>query len=181
MTDIQENTKIEKREVLFTEEQIQARVTELADEIKKDVDENILTLVGVLNGAAFFTTDLASTFDNSNVQIDFISVSSYGGNTESSREPVIHCDLKNPIEGRDVIIVEDIVDTGYSMAILLDMLKARQPKSIRVCTLLSKPSRREIDVPIDYVGFEIDNYWVEGYGLDTKEKCRCFRYITRRI
>lgn len=181
MTDTQESTKAEKREVLFTEEQIKVRVTELADEIKKDVDEDMLTLVGVLNGAAFFTTDLASNFDNPDVQIDFISVSSYGNTTESSREPVIHCDLKNPIEGRDVVIVEDIVDTGYSMAILLDMLKARRPKSIKICTLLSKPGKREIDVPIDYTGFEIDNYWVEGYGLDTKEKCRCFKYITKRI
>jgi len=115
------------------------------------------------------------------VKIDFMSISSYGNQTESSREPKIHCDLKNSIAEKDVVIVEDIVDTGYSMAILLDILKARKPNSLRVCTLLSKPTRREIDVPIDYIGFEIDNYWVEGYGLDTNEECRCFTNIVRRI
>lgn len=179
MTDPKEAT--ERREVLITSEQIQARITELAAEIKADVDVNNLVLVGVLNGAAFFVTDLAKEFNNPNVEIDFMSISSYGDKTESSGEPVIHCDLKNPIMDKDVVIVEDIVDTGYSMAILLDILKARRPRSLKVCALLSKPDRREVDVPIDYVGFVIKNHWVEGYGLDTNEKCRCLTNITRRV
>ena len=179
MTDPKETT--EKREILITSEQIKERVTELATEIKDDVDVDNLVLVGVLNGASFFTTDLAREFNNPKVEIDFMSVSSYGNNIESSGEPVIHCDLKNSIMGKDVVIVEDIVDTGYSMAILLDILRARRPKSLRVCALLSKPDRREVDVPIDYIGFTIPNHWIEGYGLDTNEKCRCLKNITRRV
>lgn len=179
MTDPKEST--EQREILITCEQIKGRVAELALEIKEDVDVNNLVLIGVLNGAAFFTTDLAREFNNPKVEIDFMSVSSYGDKTESSGEPAIHCDLKNPIKGKDVVIVEDIVDTGYSMAILLDILRARHPKSLRVCALLSKPDRREVDVPIDYIGFTIPNHWVEGYGLDTDEKCRCLKDITRRV
>lgn len=179
MTDPKENT--EKREILISCEQIQERVAELAKEIKEDVDVNNLVLVGVLNGASFFTTDLAREFNSQNVEIDFMSVSSYGNKTESNGEPSIHCDLKNSIKGKDVVIVEDIVDTGYSMAVLLDILHARRPKSLRVCALLSKPDRREVDVPIDYIGFTIPNHWVEGYGLDTDEKCRCLKDITRRI
>ncbi len=171
----------ERREVLISSEQIHARVEELAQEIQDDVDINNLVLVGVLNGASFFTTDLARQFNNPNVEIDFMSISSYGNKTKSCGEPTIHCDLKNSIKGRDVVIVEDIVDTGYSMAILLDILKARRPNSLRVCALLSKPDRREIDIPIDYIGFVIENHWIEGYGLDTNEKCRCLRDITRRV
>lgn len=179
MTDPKEIS--EKREILITYEQIQERVKELATEIKEDIDVNNLVLIGVLNGASFFVTDLAKAFDNPNVEIDFMSVSSYGDKTESSGEPIIHCDLKNSIKDKDVVIVEDIVDTGYSMAILLGILRARRPRSLRVCALLSKPDRREVDVPIDYVGFVIENHWVEGYGLDTNEKCRCLKNITRRI
>ena len=179
MTNPKENP--EKREILITYEQIQERVKELASEIKEDIDVNNLVLIGVLNGASFFVTDLAKAFDNPNVEIDFMSVSSYGEKTDSSGEPAIHCDLKNPIMDKDAVIVEDIVDTGYSMAILLDTLRARRPRSLSVCALLSKPDRREVDVPIDYVGFVIENHWVEGYGLDTNEKCRCLKNITRRI
>jgi len=179
MIDPKDST--EKREVLITCEQIKERVTELAVEIKEDIDVDNLVLVGVLNGAAFFTTDLAREFNNPKVEIDFMSISSYGGKKESSREPAIHCDLKISIQNKDVVIVEDIVDTGYSMAILLDILRARRPKSLRVCALLSKPERREVDVPIDYIGFTIPNHWIEGYGLDTEEKCRCLPNITRRV
>jgi len=179
MTDPKEVT--ENREVLITSEQIQERIIELVAEIKEDVDVDNLVLVGVLNGASFFTTDLAREFNNPKVEIDFLSISSYGNKTESNGEPAIHCDLKNPIKDKDVVIVEDIVDTGYSMAILLDILNARKPKSLRVCSLLSKPDKREVEVPIDYIGFTIPNYWVEGYGLDTNEKCRCLTNITRRV
>jgi len=181
MADPKEVT--EKREVLITSEQIQERIAELAEEIREDVDVDVdnLVLVGVLNGAAFFTTDLAKEFNNPNVEIDFMSVSSYGNKIESSGEPAIHCDLKNSIKDKDVVIVEDIVDTGYSMDILLDILHTRRPQSLKVCALLSKPDRREVEVPIDYVGFTIPNHWVEGYGLDTDEKCRCLTNITRRV
>jgi len=179
MIDPKEST--EEREILITCEQIKERVTELAGEIQEDVGVDNLVLIGVLNGAAFFTTDLAREFNNPKVEIDFMSVSSYGNKTVSSEEPAIHCDLKISIKDKDVVIVEDIVDTGYSMAMLLDILRARHPKSLRVCALLSKPDRREVDVPIDYIGFTIPNHWVEGYGLDTEEKCRCLPNITKRV
>lgn len=167
-------------EVLFTPEDIKQRVEELACDISKDYSKDKdtpLILMGVLKGATPFLVDLSRSVQHPNLLIDYIGVSSYGSDTNSSREPQITLDARIPIKGKNVIIVEDIIDTGYSIDTLLDIFNARKPKSIKVCAFLSKPSRREINVPIDYLGFEIADLWVQGYGLDTNEKGRNWPYI----
>lgn len=167
-------------EVLFTPEDIKQRVGELAWDISKDYSDDKdtpLVLMGVLKGATPFLVDLSRSVQHPNLLIDYIGVSSYGSETNSSREPQITLDARISIKGKNVIIVEDIIDTGYSINTLLDILKARRPNSLKVCTFLSKPSRREIDVPIDYLGFIIGNLWVQGYGLDTNERGRNWPYI----
>jgi hypoxanthine phosphoribosyltransferase len=149
-------------------------------EITKDYEddpETPLVLMGVLKGATPFLVDLSRSIQHPNLYVDFIGVSSYGSGTTSSREPQITFDSRIPIKDKHVLIVEDIVDTGYSIATLIDILKARKPKSLKVCAFLSKPSRRELEVPIDYLGFAIDDLWVQGYGLDTDEKGRNWSYI----
>ncbi len=167
-------------EILFTPKDIQERVAVLASEITEDYSkdkETPLVLMGVLKGAMPFLVDLSRSIQHPNLFIDYIGVSSYGSETISSREPQITLDARIPIKGKNVIIVEDIIDTGYSIDTLLDILNARKPKSIKVCAFLSKPSRREINVPIDYLGFKIEDLWVQGYGLDTDEKGRNWPYI----
>jgi len=167
-------------EVLFTPEDIKQRVEELALEISEDYSEEQetpLILLGVLKGATPFLVDLSRSVQHPNLLIDYIGVSSYGSETTSSKEPQITLDARIPIKGKNVIIVEDIIDTGYSIRTLLDTLQAREPNSLKVCAFLSKPSQREVDVPIDYLGFKIDNLWVQGYGLDTNEKGRNWPYI----
>ena len=167
-------------EVLFTPEDIKERVAELAQEITIDYShdqETPLILLGVLKGATPFLVDLSRLVQHPNLLIDYIGVTSYGSETTSSREPQITLDARIPIKEKNVIIVEDIVDTGYSIDTLLGILKARKPKSLKVCALLSKPSRREIDVPIDYLGFKINDLWVQGNGLDTNERGRNWPYI----
>ncbi len=128
-----------------------------------------------------FTSDLVKNIQHPDIYIDFMKVSSYGDEKESNREPRIIDDTKEPIQNTDVIVVEDIVDTGYSMAALLEMLYARKPNSIKVCSLLSKPSRREVDVPIDYLGFEVPDLFVLGYGLDDGGKHRNGRDIIYKV
>jgi hypoxanthine phosphoribosyltransferase len=170
-------------EILFTQEEIEERVLGLAQEISKDYEldnKTPLLLIGVLKGAVPFLTDLSQQINHPNLYIDYMGVSSYNGNTTSNKEPKITLDTKIPIKGKNVIIVEDIVDTGYSIATLIDILQARKPKSLKVCALLSKPERREIEVPIDYLGFTIPNLWVQGYGLDTNEEGRYWPYIACR-
>jgi hypoxanthine phosphoribosyltransferase len=167
-------------EILFTEETIQQRVYELGEQITQEYaeeKETPLLLLGVLKGATPFLVDLSRRVKHSNLLIDYIGVSSYESEMTSSREPQITLDAKIPIQGKNVIIVEDIVDTGYSIDTLLNILRARKPKSIKVCAFLSKPDRREIEVPIDYLGFMIEDLWVQGYGLDTNEKGRNWPYI----
>jgi hypoxanthine phosphoribosyltransferase len=178
-----QNIEQEKFEILFTEQEILERVNELGEQISKDYNnsKNDLVLVGILNGAFMFTSDLAKTIKHSSIYIDFMQVSSYNEGTESNREPKILSDTKRPIQGTDVIIVEDIVDTGYSIATLLKILEARGPNSIMVCSLLSKPSRREIEVPINYLGFEIPDLWVLGYGLDENGRYRTERNIVYKV
>lgn len=150
----------------------------MARKISEDYrEEDSLILVGVLKGASFFLVDLARAIDHPQLQIDFISVSSYGSGKKSSLEPIINLDVRAPIRDKNVILVEDIVDTGYSLNTLLNMLRARGPKSLKTCALLSKADAREVEVPIDYLGFEIPNVWVEGYGLDSAEKGRARRNI----
>ena len=169
-------------ETLYSEEVIKQRVQELGREIQEDYkDEETLVLVGVLKGSFVFLADLARQISHPNLTIQFISVSSYGSGTESAREPIINLDIRSSIRGKNVILVEDIVDTGYSFATLIAMITARGPKSLKTCSLLSKPDRREVEVPIDYQGFEIPDLWVEGYGIDTGEHGRNKKDIVARV
>lgn len=173
-------TERERYEVLITEEEIRERVRELGKQISmdyKDNGEKPLVLVGVLTGALIFLSDLAREIEHPRLRLDTVGVSSYGEGTETSRLPKITSDLKNSIYDSDVIIIEDIVDTGYSMAVLLDFLKTRKPHSIKVASFLSKPDRKEVDVSIDYLGFEIPDVFVQGYGLDCAGEGREWKNI----
>lgn len=177
-----ENPKQIRYETLISREVIAERVKRIAEQIDQDyADEDSLVFVGVLKGASFFMADLVREVTNANVEVDFVSVSSYGSGRESSREPIINLDIRGTIRGKNVILVEDIVDTGYSINTLLNMIKAREPKSLKVCALLSKTPAREVEVPVDYLGFEIDDKWVEGYGLDTDQMGRTRKDIVVRI
>jgi len=167
-------------EILFDEEQIKERVCEIAEEISNDYEREPntpLLLIGVLKGATPFIIDLSRNIKHPNLVMDYMGVSSYGSGEESSRKPEIR--LKNVIsaENKNVIIVEDIVDTGYSINTVLKYLLEQNPKSLKVCAFLSKPERREINVPIDYLGFTINDLWVQGYGLDTNERGRNWPYV----
>jgi hypoxanthine phosphoribosyltransferase len=169
-------------EILIPQERIALRVKEIAARIDEDYKgEDSLLVVGVLKGATFMLVDLVREIKHPEIEIDYISISSYGSGTESSREPIINLDLRTPIRGKNVIVVEDIVDTGYSLDTLIRMLTARNPKSLKTCALLSKTSVREVQVPVDYLGFEIPPLWVEGYGLDTNQKGRARKDIMVRI
>jgi len=162
---------------LLTREAIAARVDELADQIRADyASTGDLHLVCVLKGAFVFFSDLVRRLDRP-ATLDFIVVSSYHKAKRSSGEVRLIKDLDTGIEGRDVIIVEDIVDTGLTLTYLLDMMRARRPKTLRTACLLSKPSRREVDVPVEYVGFTIADRFVIGYGLDYAEAYRNLPYI----
>ena len=156
---------------------IQARVRELAGEIERDHPSGEeIHLVGVLKGAFVFMSDLVR-YMTTRVSLDFIAVSSYGAGTKSSGEVRFQKDLDASIEDRQVIIVEDIVDTGLTLKYLQDVLRKRAPKSLKTVCLLSKPSRRLVDVPVEYIGFTIEDRFVVGYGLDFSEKYRNLPYI----
>jgi len=162
--------------VLITHEELQRRVAELAAQISADYDERNPLLVCVLKGGFVFLADLTRLLTVRHC-VDFMAVSSYGKATESTGVVRILKDLDSDITARHVLIVEDIIDTGRTIAYLLENLRVRQPASLRVCTLLSKPSRREIELPIDYLGFEIPNEFVIGYGLDYAENYRNLPFI----
>ena len=164
-------------EILLTTEQIQARIAEMAAQIERDyaAGEGI-HLVGVLKGGFMFMADLVRAM-SPRVTMDFIAVASYGKSTKSSGEVRMLKDLDSGLEGRHVIIVEDIVDTGLTLTYLQDILRARAPKSLKTACLLSKPSRRKVDVAVDYVGFTIEDRFVVGYGLDYAEKYRNLSHI----
>jgi hypoxanthine phosphoribosyltransferase len=165
------------KKVLLDQETVQGRVTELAQTISNDYQGKDLVLICVLKGGVTFLTDLMRQITMPH-EIDFMAISSYGlGRRESSGAVRLIMDLKIDIAGRDILLVEDIVDSGQTMDYLLRNLWARQPASLRVCTLLSKPSRREVDVPLDYIGFEIPDEFVLGYGLDFDEKYRNLPYV----
>jgi hypoxanthine phosphoribosyltransferase len=162
--------------VLLAEAQIQQRVAEMGREITKDYAGSEPHLVGVLKGACPFMTDLARHIDLS-MTLDYIAVSSYGALTKSSGEVRLVKDLDQGLDGRDLLVVEDIVDTGLTLNYLLRLLRARGPRSIKVAALLSKPARRLVDVPVDYLGFDIDEPFVVGYGLDHNQHFRNLRDI----
>ena len=163
--------------VLLTAEDIQARVRSLADEILRDFGpEDELHFVCVLKGAFLFLSDLIRAM-NRPVSLDFMALSSYGKGTTSSGEVRLVKDLDSGLEGRNVVIVEDIVDTGLTLSYLQEILRARSPRTLRTACLLSKPSRRMVDVHVDYIGFTIEDRFVVGYGLDFAEKYRNLPYI----
>ena len=159
------------KKVLLTGEEISKRTTEIAAEITRDYAGEEVLVVAILRGAVMFFAELVKQIDL-DVRMDFMAVSSCGASTVSSKEIKINKDLAQPIEGLNVIIVEDIIDTGHTLKSLLRLLWTRNPKSIKVCALLDKPSRREVELEGDYVGFEVPNEFVVGYGLDYNEKYR---------
>ena len=163
-------------EILVQRDELQHRVRELAAEISRDYEGRQLFLVGVLKGAVFFLSDLMRHLEVG-CEVDFMAVSSYGSSTDSSGIVRILKDLDAPIEGRDVLIVEDIVDSGLTLSYLLRTLRARDPATLEVCALLTKPERRKVDLPMKYVGFEIPNRFAIGYGLDHAERFRNLPYV----
>jgi hypoxanthine phosphoribosyltransferase len=163
-------------EVLVTREDLTRRVTELGVEISRDYEGRDLVMVGVLKGAVLFIADLMRELTVP-CEIDFMAVSSYGSSTDSSGVVRILKDLEAPIEGRDVLIVEDIIDSGLTLQYLIRNLKARSPRTLEVCALLTKPERRRVDLPTRYVGFEIPNRFAIGYGLDHAQKYRNLNYV----
>lgn len=162
--------------VLIDNETLKDRVRELGQELTKDYKGKNLVLVGILKGAVLFLSDLAKEI-KCDVVFDFMAVSSYGASTRSSGVVRILKDLDEDIEGKDVLIIEDIVDTGLTLHYLVENLRSRKPRSLKICCCLDKPSRRIVDVNVDYVGFEISNEFVVGYGLDYGEKYRNLPYI----
>ena len=165
-----------KVDVLISKEKIADRVKELAKTINKEFDGEEVVLIGLLRGSVIFLSDLAREI-YLDAKIDFMIVSSYGNTMESSREVKIIKDLEEYIEGKNVIIVEDIIDTGYTLQKVVETLKLRNPKELKICTLLDKPERREVEIPVDYVGFQIPDEFVVGYGIDYAQKHRNLPYV----
>ena len=162
--------------VLISEEELQKRVEEIAKQIEEQYQGKELILICILKGSIFFTVDLAKRI-NGDVKIEFIRVSSYNEGTESSGEIKMKLDLKDSIQGKDVIVIEDIIDTGRTLSYLIEYLKMKKPNSVKLCALLDKPERRVIDVKVDYTGFQIPDKFVIGYGLDYDEKYRNLPYV----
>jgi hypoxanthine phosphoribosyltransferase len=163
-------------EILIDKDTLAARVAELGAEVSVDYEGRDLLLIGVLKGAVFFMADLMRHLTVP-CEVDFMAISSYGDSTDSSGIVRILKDLDINIEGRDVLVVEDIIDSGLTLSYLMRNLESREPASLEVCALLTKPARREIDVPVRYVGFEIPNRFVVGYGLDFAERYRNLPYV----
>ncbi len=163
-------------EVLIDEDTLQGRIAELGAEITDDYRGRDLLLVGVLKGAIFFMADLMRAIEV-HCEVDFMAISSYGAGVDSSGVVRILKDLDVSIEGRNVLVVEDIIDSGLTLSYLLRNLEAREPASLEICALLTKPGRRQIDVPVRYVGFEIPNKFVIGYGLDYGQRFRNLPYV----
>jgi hypoxanthine phosphoribosyltransferase len=163
--------------VLISEEEIQSRVLELAEQISADYDDNDeLVMVGVLKGSFIFLADLSRRLSIPRT-IEFIAVSSYGSGSRSSGAVRLVMDVRGNIEGKHVLIVEDIVDTGHTLKYLIGMLESHRPTSVRTCALVRKAESAEVDVNVDYVGFDIGDEWVVGYGLDYAEQNRTLPYI----
>ena len=163
-------------EILVQADELQHRIKEMAAEVSRDYKGRDLLLIGVLKGAVFFLADLMRHLDVP-CEVDFMAVSSYGSSTDSSGVVRILKDLDAPLEGRNVLIVEDIVDSGLTLQYLMRTLEARNPASIEVCALLTKPDRRKVDTPARYVGFEIPDKFAIGYGLDYAERYRNLPYV----
>ena len=166
----------ERISVLLSEEEVDKRINEIGKQITKDYEGKQVHLICVLKGGVFFMCELAKRIEVP-VSMDFMAISSYGADTKSSGVIKIVKDLDESITGKDVLVVEDIVDSGRTLSYLLTMLKERNPKSLRLCTLLDKPDRRVIDVDVDYTGFVIPDEFVVGYGLDYDQRYRNLPYI----
>lgn len=166
----------ERLSVLLTEEEVNDKIRQIGEQISKDYAGKKIHLVCVLKGGSFFMCELAKRITIP-VSIDFMSVSSYGGETASSGIVRIIKDLDEPVTGKDVLIIEDIVDSGRTLNYLMDLLKDRKPASLNLCTLLDKPDRRVVEVDVKYVGFSIPDVFVVGYGLDYDQKYRNLPYI----
>ncbi len=162
--------------VYLTEEQINTRIAEIGAELTEKFKGESVFLICILRGSIFFTTELAKRIDLP-MEIDFMTVSSYGAETVSSGVINIKKDLDSSIEGKNVIVVEDIIDSGNTLSRLLQLFKSRNPKTLTLCTLLDKPARRETEVPVDYTGFVVPDKFIVGYGLDWDQKYRNLPYI----
>lgn len=168
--------KNDVKEILFNEEEIAKKVKELAKKITEDYRGKDLTVIGILKGSNIFMGDLIRKIDIP-LQIDFMVVSSYGQSTESSGIVRVIKDLDYSIEGKNILIVEDIIDTGLTLAYLKEILLKRKPQSVKICSLLDKPARRRVDLEVDYIGFETPDEFIVGYGIDYSEKYRNLPYI----
>ena len=167
---------MEGLKVLIDEQKLQNRINEIAKQIEEEYKDKEITLICILKGSVFFTVDLAKRI-NGDVRLEFIRVSSYGEGTESTGEIKMKLDLKDSIQGKDVIVVEDIIDTGRTLSYLIEYLKMKKPNSVKLCALLDKPERRVKKVKVDYTGFQIPDKFVVGYGLDWDERYRNLPYI----
>ena len=163
--------------VLISEEEINKRIEEIAEQLSKDYNNEEIILVCILSGAVYFTVELSRKIKSGLVKLDFMKVSSYGDNTQTTGNIEFKLDISNDIEDKNVIIVEDIIDTGITLSYLYDYLSNKNPKSLKICVLLDKKERREKDIKVDYVGFEIENKFVVGYGLDYAGKYRELPYV----
>ncbi|MDA8020230.1 MAG: hypoxanthine phosphoribosyltransferase [Thermoanaerobaculia bacterium] len=162
---------------LIEQADLEAKIGELAAAVTRDYrDSERLVAIGVLKGSVFFLVDLLKRVDLAPLEVDFFQTSSYGAATEPGEVKILK-DVDVSVRGADVLLIEDIVDTGYTLRTILDLLRFRKAKSVRLCTLLDKPSRRKVDVPIDYCGFQIEDLFVVGYGLDYNERFRNLPYI----
>lgn len=175
MSEITDKYKL--NEPIFTQAEIEARAVALGRRITEDFRGEEVMLVGILRGAVMWMSELLKNIDLE-TEIDFMAVSSYGSSTKSSGVVRIEKDFEGDIEGKNVILVEDIVDTGITLNYIRDYIGAKKPKTVRICALLDKPSRREVHVDIDYLGFRIDDIFVVGYGLDVAQRYRNLPYIT---
>jgi hypoxanthine phosphoribosyltransferase len=169
------NEYMSQIKALINEEELHNRIVEIAKQIEKEYHNKEITLICILKGSVFFTVELAKQIDE-DVRLEFIRVSSYEGEN-STGEIKMKLDLKDTIQGKDVIVVEDIIDTGRTLSYLIEYLKMKRPNSVKLCTLLDKPDRRVCDVKVDYVGFQIPDKFVVGFGLDADEKYRNLPYI----
>lgn len=167
-------------EKLISEEEISKRIIELANEINNDYHNEDLILVGLLKGSVIFLSDLSRKL-TLNCKLDFMIISSYGNNMESSKDVRLLKDLDESIKNKNVLIVEDIIDTGYTLKKVIELLETREPKSLKICTLLDKPEKREVSVDVDYVGFKIPDEFVVGYGIDYAQNHRTLPYIGKVV
>ena len=168
---------LEKINVLIDEEKLQERISQLAKNIEEDYTDEEIVLICILKGAAYFAIDLSKKIKNNIVTLDFMKVSSYGNNFETTGNVEFILDISTDIKDKNVIIVEDIIDSGYTLNFIKDYLSKKNPKSLKLCVLLDKKERREVEVKVDYVGFEIENKFIVGYGLDYEQQYRNLPYI----